>query len=383
MKHLNELSMTELELSLKDCLSKRPDVQSHILTGCELQEYTEWMAKAYGHTQTPQRQAQLLASFQVDGKLPMAALGKRLMSNPGDPGAIELLSQQWGSQTEGSYIAPEQDISAWRMLRYMPAHWHENQYFEVYYSFSGNCPIYFQNEIVTVKPGSVLIVAPHVLHANPCYGDDMVLIYYNIRSSTFDRVFWNQIPTGNLMSGFFRQALSGKEPNSYLHFETDRDAEIQRLLANIFKEYLQGGEYASKLMNAYMSTCLILLLQRYESTVRLPRTETFYWKHEYSAILSYIQAHFTTVRLEELSEHFHYSEKQIRRIVQSTTGMSYSDLLAKLRMERAGLLMKRVGLGMDDIASAVGYTTVSSFYRAFSAYYGITPAEYRRTAALD
>lgn len=383
MNKLNELKMTELELGLKHCLAERPDVRSHVLTGSELLDYTKWMAEAYGHVQTPQRQARILSSFQVDSKLPMAILGRRLMSNPGDPGAIEQLAQQWGSQTEGSYIAPEQDISAWRMLRYMPAHWHENQYFEIYYSFSGDCPIYFQNEIVTVKPGTVLIVAPHVLHANPCYGDEMVLVYYNIRSSTFDRVFWNQIPTGNLMSGFFRQALSGKEPNSYLRFETGGDVEIRELMEKIFVEYGKGGDYASKLMNAYMSTCLILLMQNYESTVRLPRTENFYWKHEYSAILSYIQMHFATVRLEDLSGLFHYSDKQIRRIVQSTTGMSYSDLLAKLRMERAVLLMSRAGLSMVDIASAVGYTTVSSFYRAFIAYYGKTPAEYRRTASPD
>ena len=382
MFDLRNLPMTELELGLKRCLEQRPDIRSHILTGQELSEYTAWMAREYGADRTAREQARLIENIGADSKGPMMTLGKRLMANPSDPSALKQLTNQWGSQTEGSYSAPDQDISAWKMLRYMPAHWHENQYFSVYYSFSGECPIYFQTEIVPVKPGTVLIVAPHVLHANPCYGDDMVLVYYNIRSSTFDQVFWNQIPSGNLMGGFFRQALSGAQPNSYLRFETGDDREICDLLAGIFQEYQEDLAYSGKLVNAFMSACLTLLMRRYEGTVRLPRTENFYWKHEYSAILNHIQTSFATVRMEELSQLFHYSDKQIRRIVHNATGMSYSDLIIKLRMERAALLMKRQNLSMNDIANLVGYTTVSSFYRAFTSYYGQTPAEYRKAVDI-
>jgi AraC-like DNA-binding protein len=130
-------------------------------------------------------------------------------------------------------------------------------------------------------------------------------------------------------------------------------------------------------MNAYMSTCLVLLLRRYEGSVRLPRSEDFFWKHEYSAILNRIQTDFATVRLEDLSEEFHYSEKQIRRIVLNSTGISYSDLIAKLRMERAALLLMRENITIEEIAAATGYATVSSFYRGFTRYYHCTPAAYR------
>ena len=238
--------------------------------------------------------------------------------------------------------------------------------------------MHFTNEVVTVSPGTVLIVAPNVPHANPCYGDDRVLIYYCVRSSTFDEVFWNQIPSGNLMSGFFRQALGGKQPNSYLHFETNEDPEIRDLLEGIFLEYQGDQEYSSKLMNAYLAACLILLLRRHEGSVRLPRSEDFYWKHEYSAILSSIQTDFATVRLEDLAKQFHYSEKQIRRIVLNSTGMSYSDLVTKLRMERAALLLRRRTTTTEEIAAATGYASVSSFYRSFTRYFGCTPLKYQK-----
>ena len=383
MRERIKLPMTELEERLKICLSARPDIQSHILTGQELAEYTAWMAKEYGPKLSPEVRKSMMDNIHGEKRGQMMPIGQRLLTNPSDTGALRQLSTRWGNQEEGSYIHPDQDISAWQMIRYMPAHWHRNQYFEIYYALSGDCPVHFTNEVVTVSPGTVLIVAPNVPHANPCYGDDRVLIYYCVRSSTFDEVFWNQIPSGNLMSGFFRQALGGKQPNSYLHFETNEDPEIRDLLEGIFLEYQGDQEYSSKLMNAYLAACLILLLRRHEGSVRLPRSEDFYWKHEYSAILSSIQTDFATVRLEDLAKQFHYSEKQIRRIVLNSTGMSYSDLVTKLRMERAALLLRRRTTTTEEIAAATGYASVSSFYRSFTRYYGCTPLEYQKRMAEE
>ena len=144
---------------------------------------------------------------------------------------------------------------------------------------------------------------------------------------------------------------------------------------------MEGGSYRPQMMNALMSEFFILLLRRYEGTVRLPRSEDFYWKHEYSAILSYIQAHYATVKLPELSERFHYSEKQIRRIVQNSTGMSFGQLLTRLRMERAAVLLKRGNIPIEKIAYAVGYTTLSGFYRTFSLYFHCTPKQYIEESA--
>lgn len=383
MRERIQLPMTELEERLKLCLEARPDIRSRILTGQELADYTAWMAREYGPRLSPETREAMIADVHAEKRGTMMPIGHRLLSNPSDAAALKQLSSKWGNQEEGSYIHPDQDISAWQMIRYMPAHWHRNQYFEIYYALSGECPVHFANEVVTVKPGTVLIVAPNVLHANPCYADDRVLIYYCVRSSTFDQVFWNQIPSGNLMSGFFRQALSGQQPNSYLRFETDGDPEIQDLMEGIFLEYQEDQEYSGKLMNAYMSACLVLLLRRYEGSVRLPRSEDFFWKHEYSAILSRIQSNFASVRLEDLAEEFHYSEKQIRRIVLNSTGISYSDLIAKLRMERAALLLMRKNVTAEEIAAATGYATVSSFYRGFTRYYHCTPLEYQKSMGLE
>ena len=369
---LTNLPLTILEQMLKECLAQRPDIQNHILTSEELTEYIRWMAKSYGHSSN-------ISISDIPDRpqgTRMSEIADRMLSNPMDDQALSQLSAGYSKQSEERYILVDHDISVGRMLRYMPPHWHTNSYFEIYYAFSGDCPIYFQNEIITLKQGTVLIVAPSAVHASPCFSDDSVLVYYMVRTSTFDQVFWNHIPSDSLMATFFHQALSDQHPSSYLHFETGNDDDIHRLLHQIYHEYYLDEPYKAQLLNSLMSTFFILLLRRYEGTARLPRTENFFWKHEFSAILSHIQSNYATVTQAELAKRFHYSERQISRIVQNCMGITYNQLILKLRMEKAAALLRQESASVEAIASAVGYSTTSSFYRAFTKYFGCTPGNY-------
>ena len=366
--------MTHLESLLKRCFIQRPELLKKILQPSELSDYINWMIRSFADDPSYAFSEEELPHFSTEQ---MADLGKRILANPRDQRAVTTLSTGYEKQEEERFILSDSFISVGRMLRYMPAHWHKNEYFELYYAFSGDCPIYFQNETIVLRPGAALIIAPGVVHASPCYEDDRVLVYYMLRRSTFEQVFWNQIPAENLMSSFFRRALSEEQSNAYLHFETGNDPEIRELLFKIARECEEGKAYAPQLMNSMMTTFFLLLLQRYEGTARLPRSENFYWKHEFSAILSYIQANYSHVKIKELAERFHYSERQITRIVQNCTGESFEALVTRLRMERAALLLRNTDTPIGKISQDVGYATISSFYRIFSATYACAPAAYR------
>ncbi len=366
--------MTRLEQLLKQCFMLRPVLSDRILSPSELSEYIRWMVRSFANDPAYRFSEEDLPHFSTGQ---MAYLGRRILTDPKDNRALSALSTGYANQNEDRYILSDSHISVGRMLRYMPAHWHNNDYFELYYAFSGDCPVFFQNETVTLRTGSALIVAPDVIHASPCYEDDRVLVYYMIRRSTFDRVFWNQIPADNLMSVFFRRSLGGGQANSYLHFETGDDPEIREILFRICLEYTEAKVYTPQIINSMMTTFFLLLLQRYEGTAKLPRTEDFYWKHEFSAILNYIQTNFSTVKIRELAERFHYSERQITRIVQNCTGQTFEALITRLRMERASQLLQNTDIPIGKISQDAGYATVSSFYRIFSATYHRTPAAYR------
>lgn len=370
----DNLSMTQLEQKLKYCLSLRPDIAKKVLTAEELTEYQQWISSTFANESRIR-----FSSSEVTAFPNISRSHHNLQQMQSYSGSNPVTGPEYVHRdiiTENQEILTNYDISVGRMLRYFPSHWHANDSFEIYYALSGTCPIYFKDEVINVKPGTVLIIAPSVLHASPCYSDDSVLLYYLVRSSTFDRVFWDQFSSENLMSAFFRQALSSQHTTAYLHFETGDDSGIKTLLYRIYQEYCLAERYGSQMLNALMSEFFVLLLRRYEGTARLPRTKDFYWKHEFSAILTYIQSNFASATQADVAERFHYSERQIGRIVQNCIGMTYAQLILKLRMQQAGKLLRQNSIPIDTISSAVGYSTPCSFYRAFLKYYGCTPRAY-------
>ena len=372
-------SMTKLETMLKSFYLQRPDLENRILSAAELSSYISWMASTYN--------AGFGERFTLDAIPDFAhtshhcELAEAFLEKPNDSEMLALLSKDSEAQSEDCCISANQDISAGRILRYLPAHWHTTDCFQVYYALTDKCTVHFARETVELKKGAVLIIAPGVLHATPSNRDDVVLPYFVMRSSTFDRVFWNQLSESWLLSQFFRQALSGKESTAYLHFDTFSDSEILEIISKIALEFSEHRVYRNQMRNILMSMFFITLLRKYEGTAKLPRTENFFWKHEYSAIFSFIQSNYIHTTIAEIAENFHYSEKQVSRIVRQCTGLSYAQLVLKMKMEKAVSLLQFANMPMTEIATELGYSDVSCFYRAFTKYYQKTPMEYTNRKA--
>lgn len=131
------------------------------------------------------------------------------------------------------------------------------------------------------------------------------------------------------------------------------------------------------MMNALMSTFFALLLRGYESTVRFSAADKIHWKPEYGEIIDHIEQNFKTVTIRELSKRFHYSERQIARIVKNSTGQQFSEAVAALKIKRACQLLQYTDLSTEKIADEAGYLNLSSFHRAFQRRMGTTPNRYR------
>lgn len=371
---LHHPPVTLIEEGLRDCWELRPELHGKVLAGAEMADYIRWMIENFGENDSSALSQLELPAMLLGGNI--AEIGKRVLRDAGDMESRHALTSLYESPQESRFFLAEHDISVGAFLRYLPPYWRRDEYFEVYYAFSGTCQVFFEDESITLRPGSVLIVPPEVQKACTCMDDKSAVYFYMIRRSTFAQVFWSQLNAQNLMANFFRQALSGESKTPYLLFETEQDLKIESLLYSIYLEYNQNRKYSAQLLNSLMSSFFLCLLQEYESTAQISRHSDFRWKPEFAVILGYIQEHFRSVTLEELSEKFRYSRRQLIRIIQNSTGSSFTELQTRLRMEKAACMLSSRTASVDDIALEVGFTDRSSFYRAFNKYFGCTPREY-------
>jgi AraC family transcriptional regulator len=81
--------------------------------------------------------------------------------------------------------------------------------------------------------------------------------------------------------------------------------------------------------------------------------------------------------LDRLAAEIHLSPHHFARAFKATVGQAPHAYVTARRMDRARLLLATTGLGVAEVASAVGFANLSHFRRVFRAHAGTGPAAYR------
>jgi riboflavin kinase/FMN adenylyltransferase len=98
-------------------------------------------------------------------------------------------------------------------------------------------------------------------------------------------------------------------------------------------------------------------------------------------LLMYISNNMDRVNLSSMASDFGYSAGYLCRLIKKLTGSSFSDIVQRVRLDRARDMLENSSVGIAKIAASTGYCDTSNFYKAFRKRYGMTPARYRRQAA--
>lgn len=95
-------------------------------------------------------------------------------------------------------------------------------------------------------------------------------------------------------------------------------------------------------------------------------------------LLDYLTSNkIDNITLKELSEKIYLNKKQINRIVKKRYNMTFKQKQIRFRIENAKKQLLETNLSVDQIAYLVGYTNLTSFYKAFRKIVGITPKAFR------
>ena len=94
-------------------------------------------------------------------------------------------------------------------------------------------------------------------------------------------------------------------------------------------------------------------------------------------IMNYIQANYIDVTLDDLAEKFYLSKPYLSKYIREKSGMTFGDLVKKIRMKKARALLKSSNMTVENIALSVGYQNVEHFNRLFKKAYNMTPLQFR------
>ena len=100
------------------------------------------------------------------------------------------------------------------------------------------------------------------------------------------------------------------------------------------------------------------------------------------AVREYLEEHCADmIALEQLARIHGVSPFHLSRTVSHEFGISVSDMLTTMRMDRAKEMLRRKELSVKEIAGRVGYSNGNYFSKVFRRVCGLSPSEYRVLAS--
>ena len=282
-----------------------------------------------------------------------------------------------GAFSEENFIPAELDCSFIRHPRYMPAFLHSHEFFEIVYVKHGNCINYINGETVTLNEGDFCFHSPGTVHALLVFSDDDIAYNIVIRHSTFAQYFLGLFSEADILSQFFAHVIYHSDEFPYLIFHAGADMELDGIIEKAEGIYSSEGRFKKQLLNAILAEFFAMLLRNHEKDVYVPTTSKQV-DDNLVFILHYMEEHFASVTLKELSDFFGYSERQLQRIIKKATGKTFMENIQLHRIKQAENLLQKSDLSVEQIALEVGYSSTNNFRRIFQKITGCMPNEYRK-----
>lgn len=198
--------------------------------------------------------------------------------------------------------------------------------------------------------------------ANKDYEIVDLLVDKSFLNDLLDRESWTSkmIAICSLFSG----PKEGKEINPTIHF----DYRIHRILLDMLDAHLLDANHHEYVSIKIKEIILILNMQLSHSKEKI--------EEEMECIIRFLDTNIHgNYTLEEIAAHFNFSSSKLKIRFKEYTGYTLHEFFIKLKMNQAVLHLKS-NLNCNEIASSIGYASVSHFIKVFKKHYGYTPKEY-------
>jgi transcriptional regulator GlxA family with amidase domain len=165
-----------------------------------------------------------------------------------------------------------------------------------------------------------------------------------------------------------------------IHCGPGARVEAERLARRVRCEQHRDRTASAVAVRAYLLSLLVLLYRR---TLHAPAPAAPV-ESALSAVAAHMETHYgERLHLEELAERAHLSPRQFVTRFKRAYGETPARHLTRLRIAAAQELLRSAPRTIADIASEVGYESLSHFYRTFLRFTGMSPGRYRQLAVTE
>ena len=248
---------------------------------------------------------------------------------------------------------------------------HAHTFFEILYILSGTSAQSVNGNPETFSEGDFCILPPSARHMQINFAEGTA-VKIMIRPSAFTDICTGLLKGQDRLSRFLLDSIYNANCEQYLVFRTRQDQGIREQVLDMFQEMFSLDVYTDRIVTGMLMTLLTKLSRNCQAAVESVPVRNV--DHE---ILTYLQENYSTITLEELARHLHYTVPYCSRYVKKLFGCTFSQLLNQIRFQKAYLFLKNSSLTVNQISKMLGYENPENFMRAFKKIHKMTPSQYR------
>lgn len=249
---------------------------------------------------------------------------------------------------------------------------HTHDFIEIVYVMSGSATECVNDEIYEVKHGDLIFInyqSTHTFNA----GKNFSYINICFKPETVDSLITPENAFALLQLTAFDELRKDNEGGMVSFLGTERD-EIEALLKNMLSEYRSKEPFRRIVLESYMNILLVKILRKTNA-----EPQSIEQSGAWQKIVDYIDRNLgEELTLSALAQKCFYNPSYFSRIFKEHFNMSLTEYVNHRRVELAKTLLSKGELSVEEIAYRVGYSSKTSFYRAFMRVTGSTPAEYKK-----
>ena len=260
--------------------------------------------------------------------------------------------------------------------RYIPMAEHASESYEIVLCPHGSNRHFIAQQPVDLTVGDVLILGPGAVNAVGAFGEDCIRRSLLLRRTRTTEHFSILLEGDGALARFLRHTVDGYGGNSWALFHMgdalQQDPAMQWLYEHPAdtaidptRAALEDGLLMSFFARMEMHCGESAQLHLWES----PQVE--------DAIMECIHLEFATLERSELAKRFGYSERQLLRIVQRRTGMSFREYVTELKLNYIADMLIHTNYPIVRVLESAGYDHNNTIYKQFKNKFGMAPKEYR------
>ena len=171
--------------------------------------------------------------------------------------------------------------------------------------------------------------------------------------------------------------MPGSAHTSWRLYRSSDDEFARTLVERILCEQLDIRVGSPDIIDDLAAALLTHLIRSYEKDIA--DTEAAKRDSELvGTVREYIAQNYRDGNLSRMAQALGYDSSYLSSFIRRETGVTFKQTVNAERMRHAELLLQTTSMTIADIASEVGITNITMFYRRFRDYFGCTPQEYRR-----